>query len=405
MLKEVACIYNVLSGRAYLDSGIYLCLRYIRFNVFLDDASGFHFNELSSYLSPKRILSAHILFSSSFFLVAYEVARKMDAPPNQNQAQPIQGTSSLNGSLQIESPILPQMMNMVGDPTLAAATAASSFYPMQAMFNNSGSFFPMPQMFTATGMQAAAAPTATAEAASSEVATTPMVPGHHTMPTGFNPNSFQINGSSNAWPQPMIGTTSGFQGAMDCSLQNLNASTAMQVQMAAAAAAAAAVPNATTSDGSGTSKHKMTNHLTADEKLKLNRDRNREHARTTRLRKKAYVQKLKEMVDGLHAERTEEAHKRRVAMQHLAEKQTVRRSVVQSFLRFHATYESDPRKWITILEEDNFWLKQPVTPYRAFPREEIEQVRPFNDSANGSMHHCERGLYGLTFILPFSLLQ
>ena len=113
--------------------------------------------------------------------------------------------------------------------------------------------------------------------------------------------------------------------------------------------------------------------MTKEDKAKQNRDRNREHARSTRLRKKAYVQKLKELVEGLHAERSEEMRKRRVAVQHLADKQSVRRAVVRSFLRFHSSYETDPRKWMTLLE-DNFWFKQPVTPYRSFRRVEIEQV-------------------------------
>ena len=103
-------------------------------------------------------------------------------------------------------------------------------------------------------------------------------------------------------------------------------------------------------------------------------DRNREHARSTRLRKKAYVSKLKELVDGLHRERTEEVRQRRVAIQHLAETQDVRRAVVNSFLRFLASYETDIRKWTTLLE-DGFWFKHPVTPYRCFRRSEIENVR------------------------------
>lgn len=119
--------------------------------------------------------------------------------------------------------------------------------------------------------------------------------------------------------------------------------------------------------------------LSAEQKAKQNRDRNREHARSTRLRKKAYVQKLKELVECLHAERTEEVRQRRVAIQHLAEKQNVRRNVVRNFLRFHATtYERDSRKWGTILEDD-FWLKQPVTPYRSFRRAEIQQVNMVHD--------------------------
>mmetsp|Transcript_28811 Transcript_28811/g.44006 ORF Transcript_28811/g.44006 Transcript_28811/m.44006 type:complete len:927 (+) Transcript_28811:189-2969(+) len=162
-----------------------------------------------------------------------------------------------------------------------------------------------------------------------------------------------------------------------------HSSTAMQVQVAAAAAAAAAVPlksmqgkgsiaGQLKSDGKSAVGRTKKSEMTAAEKAKQNRDRNREHARSTRLRKKAYVQKLKELVEGLHAERTEEVRKRRVAIQHLSEVQGVRRAVVRSFLRFHSSYESDQRKWMTILEDD-FWLKQPVTPYRSFRRAEVEQ--------------------------------
>jgi hypothetical protein len=114
--------------------------------------------------------------------------------------------------------------------------------------------------------------------------------------------------------------------------------------------------------------------LSAAERAKQNRERNREHARSTRLRKKAYVQKLKELVGGLHSERTEEVRKRRVAVQQLAEVQSLRRHVLRTFLRFSCTHETDERKWATLVEQD-FWLKQPVTPFRAFPRAEIEKVR------------------------------
>uniref|UniRef100_A0A7S4I3G7 BZIP domain-containing protein n=1 Tax=Odontella aurita TaxID=265563 RepID=A0A7S4I3G7_9STRA len=122
----------------------------------------------------------------------------------------------------------------------------------------------------------------------------------------------------------------------------------------------------------GRGKPSQSVNLTPEERAKLNRDRNREHARSTRLRKKAYISQLKEMLENLHNEKNECEKSRRVAMQHLAEVQTVRRDVVRSFLQFHAGYESDPRKWGTILEA-GFFLKQPVTPYRSFRRVEIEQ--------------------------------
>ena len=162
-----------------------------------------------------------------------------------------------------------------------------------------------------------------------------------------------------------------------------NASTAVQVHVAAAAAAAAAAPpkgyhgqnpsSDETSKGKSNTKRPQqdTSNMTTEEKKRQNRERNREHAKSTRLRKKAYVSKLKELVDGLHQERSEEVRKRRVEQQHLAEVQRVRRTVIKDFLRNHSNYESDPKKWSTILEDD-FVLIQPVTPFRSFRKVEIE---------------------------------
>lgn len=111
----------------------------------------------------------------------------------------------------------------------------------------------------------------------------------------------------------------------------------------------------------------------SEERAKLIRDRNREHARCTRIRKKASVQKLKELVERLHAERTVEMRQMSASAKQLAEQQTVRRDVLRTFFRYHSTYETDMRKWSMIVE-DGFWLKQPVTPYRFFRRGEMEKV-------------------------------
>lgn len=193
--------------------------------------------------------------------------------------------------------------------------------------------------------------------------------------------------------QPAVSTTLG-----GVSIPPLppNASTALQVQVAAAAAAAAAAPpkgyhgpkpgskagafnpdnkaNLSVDGRRGLKRGGVSTELTSEEKKKQNRERNREHAKSTRARKKAYVNKLKELVDGLHAERSEEARKRRVAVQHLAEVQRVRRAVIKTFLKYHANYEPDERKWSPYLEE-TFFLKQPVTPYRSFRKVEIENTR------------------------------
>jgi len=168
-----------------------------------------------------------------------------------------------------------------------------------------------------------------------------------------------------------------------------NSTSAMHAEAAASAAAMAAappkfIPNSiqgdTTDDSDlsnlrrGTKRSAQAIQLSTEDKKKQNRERNREHAKSTRLRKKAYVNKLKELVEGLHAERSEEGRKRRAAVQHLADAQRVRRAVIKDFLQCHSRYESDPRKWSTILE-DSFILWQPVTPYRSFRKSEIENTK------------------------------
>jgi hypothetical protein len=110
------------------------------------------------------------------------------------------------------------------------------------------------------------------------------------------------------------------------------------------------------------------------DKAKHNRERNREHARSTRLRKKAYVQKLREMADGLREVQTEEIRHRRLAVEKMSDIQKTQRTVVQTVLKYHTCFESDPQKWATLLE-DSFWFKQPVTPFRSFRRSEVEKVR------------------------------
>mmetsp|Transcript_29542 Transcript_29542/g.71046 ORF Transcript_29542/g.71046 Transcript_29542/m.71046 type:complete len:660 (+) Transcript_29542:99-2078(+) len=107
-------------------------------------------------------------------------------------------------------------------------------------------------------------------------------------------------------------------------------------------------------------------------KAQHNRERNREHARSTRLRKKAYVQELKEMADGLREIQTTEIRQRRMSVQKMMDVKKSRRRQVQAVLAFHAECESDPNKWRAVVEE-SFWFKQPVTPFRSFRRSEVEK--------------------------------
>jgi len=124
--------------------------------------------------------------------------------------------------------------------------------------------------------------------------------------------------------------------------------------------------------GSNGSKAQIKDFETLDGKTEKNRERNREHARSTRLRKKAYIQKLKDMAHGLRAVQTKEIRDRRSSMQNIMSIQKVRRAVVQTVLDYHAGNEKDPSKW-NVLFENTFWMKEPVTPFRSFRRAEMDR--------------------------------
>ena len=268
------------------------------------------------------------------------------------------------------------LMGLMTNPALAAAAAASPLFPPAAMLTNPGAFFAMPDVFAASG-----------------TASNPAVPiiQHQFQQTAILPHAMQsasgmnntatiyvdamgnqvqhIQAGQSSVPQaPLAGAVGSMMFPSSTGMNLGNSS--VHAHMMAAAAAAQAVAESEEFDADGRNHRK---DLTPMERAKQNRDRNREHARSTRLRKKAYVQKLKELVEGLHAERTEEVRQRRVAIQHLAEMQNVRRAVLRNFLHFHSGNERDKRKWSTIMEDD-VWLKQPVTPYRSFRRSEIEHV-------------------------------
>merc|ERR1712232_135595 len=104
-------------------------------------------------------------------------------------------------------------------------------------------------------------------------------------------------------------------------------------------------------------------NLTPDERAKQNRDRNREHARNTRLRKKAYVEELKRTLTELVTQRdTTEMEQRRVAQREL-EQREVRFRVAEEFMKLRGDNQRNTSRWAAILE-NNFTLSLPVTKYR-----------------------------------------
>lgn len=106
--------------------------------------------------------------------------------------------------------------------------------------------------------------------------------------------------------------------------------------------------------------------LTADERARQNRDRNREHARNTRLRKKAYVEELKRTLTELVSQRDAQDLERRHEKQRDLEVREVRYRVMEEFLKLRARGSEMNllARWVAILE-DGFTLTLPKTEYRA----------------------------------------
>eukprot|EP00520_Triparma_pacifica_P018251 CAMPEP_0118652820 /NCGR_PEP_ID=MMETSP0785-20121206/11516_1 /TAXON_ID=91992 /ORGANISM="Bolidomonas pacifica, Strain CCMP 1866" /LENGTH=565 /DNA_ID=CAMNT_0006545351 /DNA_START=186 /DNA_END=1880 /DNA_ORIENTATION=+ len=118
-------------------------------------------------------------------------------------------------------------------------------------------------------------------------------------------------------------------------------------------------------DGGG-KKGKMS-ELEPEEKARLNRERNRAHARSTRLRKKAYVSLLSSEVARLTTEREEREQQAKVLKQRHEEDLKVRKWVLRTFFDQHVNGETDCAKWNAILSP-SFTLIQPITPFRSFDR-------------------------------------
>ena len=122
-------------------------------------------------------------------------------------------------------------------------------------------------------------------------------------------------------------------------------------------------------------------YSTADEgltpeqrRIKHNRERNREHAKNTRLRKKEYVERLKMSVDELCRERDNLVSERATAASLMVEVHSKRVDVLRSFFALRASYSVSQKRelWSSILDESSFTCRLPVTPYQSFPSSEVQ---------------------------------
>jgi hypothetical protein len=103
--------------------------------------------------------------------------------------------------------------------------------------------------------------------------------------------------------------------------------------------------------------------MSKEERAKQNRDRNREHARNTRLRKKAFVEELKRQVEELVEAKEREDRERQSAVDRANAKQEIWRQVMAKFLLHRSSGTGTHAEWTAILEEE-FELR---LPYEADP--------------------------------------
>lgn len=115
-----------------------------------------------------------------------------------------------------------------------------------------------------------------------------------------------------------------------------------------------------------------TGNMTEKERVVASRDRNREHARNTRKRKKAYLEELKSTVDQLCRERDSLVSERAAAAKSMVEIHNTRIEVLMSFFALRVANEKNRELWSSILDETCFTSTMPITPYRSFPAYEVQ---------------------------------
>jgi hypothetical protein len=113
-------------------------------------------------------------------------------------------------------------------------------------------------------------------------------------------------------------------------------------------------------------------NLTPDERARQNRDRNREHARNTRLRKKAYVEELKRTLTSLVSQRDAAELEKRHTVQRELEQREVRFRVIEEFLKLRGRNEVNFARWAAILEE-TFSITLPMADFRSMVQSENSQ--------------------------------
>lgn len=197
-------------------------------------------------------------------------------------------------------------------------------------------------------------------------------------------SSLIVNVSNNSKAETAVtaaaanaGATAKADGKVDTSTAHIKALTGNNWVAACSSVMDVAVPSPSINTADTKADRAKRANLTADERARQNRDRNREHARNTRLRKKAYVEELKRTLIKLVEQRDADEFEKRRSAQREVEQREVRFRVIEEFLKLRGRNEVDFSRWSAILD-DAFVFTLPVTDYRQMVKEtpstKFEQV-------------------------------
>ena len=124
---------------------------------------------------------------------------------------------------------------------------------------------------------------------------------------------------------------------------------------------------AVTSGTSNTNSSKTPRNrpLTSEEKAQACRNRNRQHARNTRLRKKAYVDELKASLTKMVEERDRAEAVRKEAESKKEQKRLARKQILQDFLKCRGENQRDCSIWGGLVQDSKtFRLTLPITNFQ-----------------------------------------
>jgi len=158
----------------------------------------------------------------------------------------------------------------------------------------------------------------------------------------------KLNGNSKSFQAKKAASAAELGRQIDTSTAHVKALTG-----AKGAAMCFEIVAGTTQDTTIPIPNLVSTDLSPEEKSKLSRDRNRLHARNTRIRKKAYLDELKRTLDVLVEERDSVTSVKTRQAQVNSEEREVRFSVMQEYLRLRGSNEQAATgRWNAILEEE-----------------------------------------------------